>query len=123
MARTAKTVTALASDAGADSGAAGVYTTIDAALVTAGLTVTAAGTRPGLVLHVKNTHASAHNVIVRAGTRDGVPGDAELTVAVPATSERMIVLGDTVQYAQDDQSYLVDFSTGFTGSIAVLRTP
>ena len=47
MARTAKAVTDLDREAGVDTPAAGVYTTIDATLVTNGLSITGAGAKRG----------------------------------------------------------------------------
>lgn len=124
MPRTAKAVTALSVNSAVDSAAAGVYTTIDAALVTNGLSITGAGAGAGaLVLHVKNTAVAAKNVTVRAGSHQGVPGNAELVASVPAAGERMIRLGDSVLFEQTDETYHVDFEAGTTGSIAVLRVP
>lgn len=123
MPRTAKAETVLLKDTAVNSVAAGVYTTIDATLVTNGLTVTAAGNdnqRP-LLLHVKNTAATAKIITVRANPR-GTGTRPDLTFSVPATTgERIIRLGDDELYEQADTDYYIDFEAGTTGSIAVYR--
>lgn len=123
MARTAKAPTALTRNTGVDSAAAGVYTTIDSTLVTNGLSITGAGAdRRNLVLHVKNSDAGgAHTVSVASSWLHSDPTAEQITVSVPASGERMILLGDSADFEQSDETYHVDFSAGFTGSIAVLR--
>lgn len=88
------------------------------------LSITGAGGVKGRVaIHAKNTAATAKTCTVRKGTRQSAPGNAELVVSVPASGERMIVLGDSVKYERADESYHVDFEAGTTGTVAFYRIP
>lgn len=125
MPRTTKAVTQLVANDSVNAAAAGVYTTIDATLVTNGLEITAAFARKGsLAVHVKNTAVSAKNVTVRKGTGQAAAGNAEIVKSVEATTgDRLIVIAEPARYQQDNGSVHVDFETGTTGTVAVYRIP
>lgn len=119
MARGAKAVSKLAHNSAFDSGAAGVYTTIDP---TNGHALTAAGNeRAGtVILHVKNTTASQKKVTVK---ENGHAPGGDLIVAIPASSERMILLRDDASFEQSGGDFWVDFEAGMTGTFACYVLP
>lgn len=120
MARTAVTPTELVRDAGVDTDA--VATTIDATLVTNGLSLTGAGGHRGrVVLTVANSAATPLDVTVAGGPQGG--GDGDLVVAVAAGGTQSVVLGDTARHQQSDGAVHVDFEAGFTGTITALAVP
>lgn len=116
MARTAKAVSQMVRRTGFDP--TGAFSAID---VANGLSITAAGSgRSGtIVLVVRNTAGTAKIVTVR-----GANGFQDLPVSVPATTgERWIHLDDDAAYEQAGEAFHVDFETGMTGTIAVVRLP
>lgn len=123
MARTTRTIQVVAKDAGA----APVATTIDAALVTAGLEVTDAFEGRGtIILRVNNTAVAAKNVTVQSSDGGAYPlddyaGAGDLVVNVVNATTKVIRLGDSARYMQAGQSLFVDFEAGFTGTIEVYR--
>lgn len=120
MARTSKTRTALTRDAGVSIAA--TATTIDATLVTNGLTIPNASGKGRLVLIVANTAGSGKVVTVKGGPKWGANGDLAVTVAA-TTGVQAIVLGDLARHQQADGAVYVDFAAGFTGTIQVLKVP
>lgn len=134
-ARTALTPVQLVNDNGVAEGAG----TSIAGLVAAGATVAAPGPFRLLVI-VTNSDTNPHNLIVRA-SRSGndASGNAQtnlpqntvftqatlgdLTVAVAASATQVVVLETTDRFTQDDGSLSLDFSSGFTGTVWVLRMP
>jgi hypothetical protein len=121
MARTAKTPLALVRDAGVS--AATAPTTIDATLVTNGVTLTGASQGKGkIVLLVANTAVAAKNVTIKGGPKWGANGDLVVSVAAN-TGVQAITLGDVARHQQADNAVYVDFAAGTTGTIQVLRVP
>lgn len=122
MARTNLTPTQLVGSAGVDFASAPV--TIDATLVTNGVRLVGAGGEKGtIVLRVANTAGSAKKVTVQKG--DGpAAGGSKLEVSVALTSGvQLIALNETAPYENLDESYSIDFESGFTGTIAAFRVP
>lgn len=123
MARTAVTARPLAKNSNLN-GATGP-TTIDATLVSNGVTI--ANARPErTILRVTNTEGSTNVLTVRAG--DNPPalraGQGDLTVTVAATTG-VQYMGpfESDKVLQDDGSMSIDFETGMTGTIDALLLP
>lgn len=117
MARTTKTPTSLARDTAAATTA--TTTTIDATLVTNGVSLTGAGDGKGtIVLRVSNSAGAAKTCTVAAGEK---PGASPLVVSVPAGGEKTVALGESFRYRQANGSYSLDFEAGFTGSLSTYR--
>jgi hypothetical protein len=107
-------------------------TTIDATLVTNGVTVNAAKPER-LLLRVNNTAAGPKNVIVRGG--DNPPalaaGQGDLTVSVTNATTRYLGPFESGRFLHrvDDSgavktgSLFVDFEAGTTGTIQVVELP
>jgi hypothetical protein len=131
MARTVVVPRALVAN-GNLTGAAGA-TTIDAALVTAGVTVNAVEPERTLI-RVTNTEASTNVVTVRAGDKPPAEaagqGDLAVTVAAstgvqyigPFESGRFLKRVDDTGLVKSG-SLFIDFETGMTGAIDVLLLP
>jgi hypothetical protein len=117
MTRITKTINQLEFNTAFDSAATGVYTTIDASLVSAGLSITDFFKHKldYTFIHVKNTAASSKNITFKAGVqfRSGI---GDLVVSVPNSGERMVQL-ESARFKQADGALYVDFDSGFTGSI------
>jgi hypothetical protein len=100
-------------------------TTIDATLVTNGVTI--ANVKPErLLIRVTNTEGSTNTVTVKAG--DNPPalaaGQGDLVVTVAATTGvQFIGPLESNKYLQDDGSLSIDLETGMTGSIDALYWP
>lgn len=123
MARTAVTPTSLVGN-GSVANPAG--TTIDATLVTNGVTITPTKTAERLYVRVNNTHGSDHVVTVKAGTSTAAldAGRGDLTVTVPATSGSMLIGPLTsARFAQPGNAIYIDFDSGTTGTIAAFHIP
>jgi hypothetical protein len=121
MARTSITPTALAGN----SETAVVATTIDAALVTAGISV-AAGGLGALVIRVANTNGSDRVITVKAG--DDPPGHqasaGDLAVTVAATTGvKFIGPLETARFLQDDGTIHIDLAASFAGTIEIYSFP
>lgn len=123
MARTAVVPRALVKN-GNLNGATGA-TTIDATLVTNGVTI--ANAKPErTILRVTNTEASTNVLTVRAG--DNPPalraGQGDLAVTLAATTGvQYIGPFESDKYLQADGSMEIDFETGMTGAIDALLLP
>ena len=122
MARTAIVPTQLVDGAGVSVAAAPV--TIDATLVTNGVSITGGGAKKGAIcIRVANTSGAERDVTVQSGGFPGV-GSTDLVVPVAATTGvQSITLVQTAPFEQADESYHVDFESGFTGTITVTRVP
>lgn len=122
MARTAVSYSNLVPNGGL---AAPAGTTIDATLVTNGVVVE--GVDPErTVLRVTNTAGAGKNVIVRAGTgsQSWMAGQGDLTVQVAATTGHAFIGPFTsARFQQDGSKLHVDFESGTTGTITVLKLP
>jgi hypothetical protein len=121
MARTSITPTALSPTAET----APVSTTIDATLVTNGISV-AAGGLGALVIRVANTNGSDRVITVKAG--DDPPahqapiGDLAVTVAATSGVELIGPL-ETARFLQDDGTIHIDLAASFAGSIEIYSFP
>jgi hypothetical protein len=98
-------------------------TTIDSTLVTNGVVIADADPEK-LVIRVANTHSAAHAVTVRAG--DTIypailsgEGDLAVTVALTSGVTEFAAL-DSMRFLQSDGSLLIDFATGFTGTLETM---
>ena len=106
------------------NGATGA-TTIDATLVTNGVTV--ANAKPErMLIRVTNTEGSTNTVTIKAG--DNPPalraGQGDLVVTLAATTGvQFIGPFESDKYLQDDGSLSIDFETGMTGAIDILTWP
>lgn len=122
MARTAIVPTQLVDGAGVNVAAAPV--TIDATLVTNGVSITGGGAKKGAIcIRVANTSGAARDVTIQSGGFPGA-GTTDLVVEVAATTGvQVITIGASALYEQTDESYHVDFESGFTGTILVTRVP
>lgn len=123
MPRTAITPRALVGNAGLNSATG--PTTIDATLVTNGVTV--ANVKPErVILRVTNTEGSTNAVTIRAG--DSPPavaaGQGDITVTVPATTGAYYIGPfESSRVLQGTGAMEIDFETGMTGTIDVLQIP
>jgi len=107
---------------GIEGAEASIMKVIDAALVTAGLRVPFCGARRILV-HVKNTHSSAHEVTAYAGAGAGAAyGDYE-SMDIPATSGERILVLEATRFQQSSGELWVDFGSGMTGLVGVFLLP
>lgn len=118
--------------AAANGSALEAPTTIDAALVTAGVVVNTAKPER-LLLRVNNTAVGPKNIIVRGG--DNPPalaaGQGDLTVSVTNATTRYLGPFESGRFLKrtDDTgavktgSLYVDFEAGTTGSIQVIELP
>lgn len=100
-------------------------TTIDATLVTNGVVINLVDPEH-TVLRVTNSAGAAKNVIVRtgSGTQSWMAGQGDLTVSVGATTGNELLGPFTsARFQQDGSTMYVDFESGFTGTITVLRVP
>jgi hypothetical protein len=132
-ARTALTPTALVQDGGVAEPAG----TSIAGLISAGATVASPPGPNKVFLIVTNSDSGgAHTVTVSAGgngvtasggTNPGVPFEAatvgDLAVSVAASSTQLVGPFTSDRFIQADGSMSIDFSSGFTGTIAVIQLP
>lgn len=101
-------------------------TTINSTLVTAGVVIENANPEK-LVIRVANTAGSALAVTVKAG--DSLypavlsgQGDLAVTVALTSGVTELAAL-DSGRFLQSDGSLLIDFATGFTGTLETMYRP
>ncbi|MFJ8727775.1 hypothetical protein [Streptomyces sp. NPDC093269] len=122
MARTAVTYTPLVPN-GHLTNPAG--TTIDSTLVTNGVVIN--GVDPErTVLRVNNTATSAKNVTVKGGTGNTafMAGQGDLVQSVGAnTGSEFLGPFTSARFQQKGSKLFVDFESGFTGSITVIKLP
>jgi hypothetical protein len=121
MARTAETPVVLARG----GGVAVTAVTINPTLVTNGVTLANANSDK-LIVRVTNSDTNPHNLIIRAGTNltpAWMAGQGDLTVAVAASATEYVALPDSARYLQDDGSLSIDFSSGFTGTLELVKLP
>jgi hypothetical protein len=100
-------------------------TTIDATLVTNGVSVTGAIPEQTLI-RVANTEASTNTVTVQSGANPPAlaAGLGDLVVTVAATSGvQYIGPFEGGRFMQSDGSLWLDFETGMTGTIDILTVP
>lgn len=100
-------------------------TTIDATLVTNGVSVTGAIPEQ-TVIRVTNTEGSTNTVTVQSGAVPpalaGGLGDLVVTVAA-TTGVQFIGPFESGRFMQSDGSLWLDFESGMTGSIDILTVP
>lgn len=100
-------------------------TTIDAALVTAGVVINNVDPEHTLI-RVTNTHSAAHNVTVKAGTGSAawMAGQGDLVQSAAATTG-VEWLGPftSARFQQQGTKLYVDFAAGHTGAITVFKLP
>lgn len=100
-------------------------TTIDATLVTNGVSVTGAIPEQ-TVIRVTNTEGSTNTVTVQSGAVPpalaGGLGDLVVTVAA-TTGVQYIGPLESGRFMQSDGSLWLDFESGMTGSIDILTVP
>ncbi|MET8824786.1 hypothetical protein ABZX40_17950 [Streptomyces sp. NPDC004610] len=123
MPRTAVAYRTLAANASVN--AATGATTVDATLVTNGVVINDAVPEYTLI-RTTHTDGAAHDLIVRAG--DSPPalaaGQGDLVAEVAATSGvRYFGPFESGRFLQSDGTLLIDFETGYAGTIDVLRIP
>jgi hypothetical protein len=117
MARTAIPITALAANAGVNTGAG---TAVD---VANGHAIAAASETDRLLLRVTNTSGSIRVVTVKAGSRFRA-GVGDLTVSVPATTGDMLIGPlESARFVQADGGVDVDLAAGHTGAVWAFRLP
>lgn len=100
-------------------------TTIDATLVTNGVSVTAA-TPEQMVIRVTNTEGSTNVVTIAAGAYPPAwaKGFGALAVTLAATTGvQFIGPLESARFLQADGTIWIDFETGMTGAIDVLTVP
>jgi hypothetical protein len=123
VARTAVAPTVMVADSSVDTPAG---TTIDATLVTNGVTITPTRRIEDLYLRVANTFGADKAVTIKAGTStaalDSVKGDLAVTVQATSGSKLIGPLSSS-RFEQPGGLLWVDFATGFTGTIAVIHQP
>lgn len=125
MARTAVTPTTLGPNAATAPGAG---TTIDATLVTNGVTISGVPLEE-LILEVTNTASSALELTVSKG--DNPPaemsghGDIVEEFAAGNVTPQTKLVGPftSARFSQDDGSLHVDFESGFTGTLRAFHVP
>jgi hypothetical protein len=114
MARTAIPITALVENAGVAS-PVGV-----AADPTNGhVLADASQTTATVLLDVDNTAGAAKNVTLKAGPR----GSQDKVTPVPANTRALIVVGDSLDFEQDDLDFYVDLEAGTTGTVRAYAVP
>jgi hypothetical protein len=118
MPRDAVAVTALASGA-ATATPAGV-----AVNTTNGATIGAIGDGSRVVVRVTNTHTATHIVTFKAGVNPPAlrAGLGDLEVSLLKETDVLVVL-ETARFVQADGTINVDYATGLTGAISVLKIP
>ena len=122
MARTAVTYTPLVPNSHLTSPAG---TTIDATLVTNGVVINNVDPEH-TVIRVNNTATAGKNVTVKAGsgTQAWMAGQGDLVQQVGAnTGSEFLGPFTSARFQQDGSMMFIDFESGFTGSITVLRVP
>jgi hypothetical protein len=109
-----------------NGGVAPTVTTINAGLVTAGVTIADANPEE-LIIRVANTDGAALDVYVRASTSQypaWMSGQGDLSISVPATTGVIEIAAlDSALYLQPDGSLSIDFATGFTGTLETTYRP
>lgn len=121
MPRTSITPTALTPTAGLTP----VATTVDATLVTNGVSVAAAGLG-ALVIRAANTNGSDRVMTIKAG--DDPPAHqtpvGDLAVTVPATTGvKLVGPLETARFLQDDGTINIDFAASFAGTLEIYSVP
>jgi hypothetical protein len=101
-------------------------TTINAGLVTSGVTIADVNLEK-LVIRVANTDGAALAVTVRAGdslypaVESGL-GDLAVSVAATTGVTELAAL-ESARFLQSDGSLSIDFATGFTGTLETIYRP
>jgi hypothetical protein len=114
---------ALTLDAGTDVKSATVSTAIDQAN---GMYFASDGRTKRYLLHVKNTHAGANNVIIRAAVttlqyeafRQAL---GDLTVPIASTTGEQMIIVDAARFVQPGGNVNVDFDAATAGSVVVYK--
>jgi hypothetical protein len=122
MARTAVSYSPLVANGHLTSPAG---TTIDATLVTNGVVINSVDPER-TVLRVNNTAGTPKNVTVKAGAgrQAWLAGAGDYVQAVAATSgSELLGPFTSARFQQRGSSMYVDFESGFTGTITVLKLP
>ncbi len=119
MARDAVVITALTRDA---AKAAATGTVINAAN---GCIIAAAGNTDNLVVEVTHTAASEKDLTIPAGVgpRSALGDIEEAFAAGNSTPVVKYFVLESARFAQADGAVLLDFETGFTGSVRAYRLP
>jgi hypothetical protein len=125
MARTVIAPVALTLDAGTDVKSATVSTAIDQAN---GMFFASDGRTSRYLLHVKNTHAGANIVTIKAPV-DALPypafrsGLGDLAVNIASTTGEQMIVVDSARFMQDGGNVNVDFDAATAGSVVVYKLP
>ena len=72
------------------------------------------------VIRVVNTAGVAKSVTVKAGTSSGAVIPADYTVSLAASESRLIPLSPTARYLQADNTILLTYTAGMTGTVSVV---
>ncbi|MFE7233911.1 hypothetical protein ACFVAF_25240 [Streptomyces sp. NPDC057596] len=104
--------------------AAPAGTTIDAALVTNGVVINNADPEHTVLL-VANSAAGAKNVTVRAGSgsQSWMAGQGDRVQSVAASGSGWLGPFTSAKFQQKGSKLHVDFESGFTGTVTVLKLP
>lgn len=105
----------------AETGIGANATTIDAALVTAGVQVDM-GLDMRVLIYIENTFAGDKTVTIAGTDRYGVTvADKVITCA----QDTPLLIGpmESLYYEQNGGKMYIDFETGFTGSILIVQVP
>lgn len=97
-----------------------VATTIDATLVTNGVTIPCKGSTRNLVLRVSQTAVAAKDITVRAAVSNysrHTAARGNLVTNMVQNAVSLISGLEAARYNQDDGALYVDFATGTTGTI------
>ncbi|MFG3136123.1 hypothetical protein ACGFZA_07855 [Streptomyces sp. NPDC048211] len=100
-------------------------TTIDSTLVTNGVVINNVDPEHTLI-RVTNTHSSAHNVTVKAGTGSAawMAGQGDLVQSVALTTGvEFFGPFTSARFQQQGTKMFVDFASGHTGAITVFKLP
>jgi hypothetical protein len=99
-------------------------TTIDSTLVTNGVVIN--GVDPErTVLRVTNSAATAKNITVKAGAgrQSWLSGSGDYVQSVGASASEFLGPFTSARFQQRGSSMYVDFESGFTGTLTVLKLP
>ena len=100
-------------------------TTIDSTLVTNGVVVNGVDPERTL-LRVNNTAGGAKNVTVKtgAGSQSWMAGQGDFVQSVAATTvSEFLGPFTSARFQQKGSKLYIDFESGFTGTIAVIKLP
>lgn len=97
-------------------------TTIDAALVTAGVRVLCNKVRK-TVLRITNTHGSTHVVTVVRGNAQDNPAADYASTAIPATTGVRVFTFQQKAMSPDGQGIFINLDAGHTGVIQAYELP